>query len=146
MGLFGIYTLFTGTKTDFLKNFKDSDTMYSQAKTFWAALENGALFYLMILLLGILLCWVYYGPFNNLPERHYKPRYWWFFALANLFLTLLTTYFVVHSLVPPRVQGANLIEWRLALGNAVYSSIIYCGVSIIWCKWLPTNAYRYLKF
>jgi hypothetical protein len=146
MGLFNIYTLFTGSMNDFVNKFKDNEAVYNQAKMFWKTLEGNAILYWGVFIaFGIILAALYYTWFNNMPGRHYKPKWWWLFMLVEFVITLFVTYGLVQHLVPARVQGAVGIEWRLAIGNAIYSAVFYLIVSCAWCIFLPTNAYRFIK-
>ena len=90
---------------------------------------------------------IYYKPFNDKPGRHYKPKYWIYFLLTTFVLTLLVTLGCECAIAQPKLDGSFVLELKIAVANAIYSSFIYIFVSWIWCQFnLPTNAYRLIKF
>lgn len=112
------------------------------AKNFWHDLNGIALLFIATaLVVGIVTCWYYYGPYNNQPGRHYKPSYWgWFMLICFLFALIATL--VIEHLIKTTLNGAGMTMFWIALQNATYSIIFYVLMSIIWCKCLPTKAYR----
>ena len=149
MKLLKLYEWIIGTMSDFARQFQDNETLYNQARKFWSNLEASSIIIVGIfIVLGILMAYTYYKPFNDKPGRHYKPKYWWIFLGITFILSFLVTLGAAYFMVPPKIEGAFILELKLALANAIYSSIIvYILVSWIWCQFnLPTNAYRYLKF
>ena len=148
MKLLKLYEWIIGTMSDFAKQFQDNETLYKQAKVFWGDLETWSLFFVLLFIIGgIGISLFYYIPFNNQTGRHYKPKYWWIWGAITFVLTFLVTLGVEYLVVPPKLDGSFVLELKIALANAIYSSIVYVLISWIWCQFnLPTNAYRYLKF
>lgn len=148
MKLLKLYEWITGTMADFTKPFRNNDILYNQARAFWGRLDVSSIIIVAIfVLLGIAMAYTYYGPFNNKPGRHYKPKYWWSYLCATFILTLLVTLGCEYVIAQPKLDGSFVLELKIAVANAIYSSIIYLIISWIWCQFnLPTNAYRYLKF
>ncbi len=146
MKLLYLYKWIAGSMTDFTNQFKDNETLYQQARAWWGHLESISIFIVLISVLGILFAYFYYSPFNEMPKRHYKPRYWFIFMAITLIFTGLITFLFEYIAVEPRLQGSLGIEIKIAIGNAVYATLLYFVTSVIWCNWLPTNAYRLLKF
>ncbi len=149
MKLLKLYELFTGKMTDFLSQFQNNESLYQQARVFWNKLEGISTILLIIFfVVGIALAFFYYKPYNNRPGRHFTPAHWLFFFLITFLAGFAVTYGIEYFMVPPRLNGAWKIEFMIALGNAIYASIVYLIVSIIWCNAnaLPTNAYRLFKF
>lgn len=148
MKLLKLYQWITGTMADFTKPFQNNDALYKQAQAFWKQLDVSSFFFVAIfLLLGIVMASIYYKPFNDKPGRHYKPKYWIYFLLTTFVLTLLVTLGCECAIAQPKLDGSFVLELKIAVANAIYSSFIYIFVSWIWCQFnLPTNAYRLIKF
>lgn len=148
MKLLKLYEWITGTMADFTKPFQNNDDLYKQAQAFWKQLDVSSIIFVAIfLLLGIVMASIYYKPFNDKPGRHYKPKYWIYFLLTTFVLTLLVTLGCECAIAQPKLDGSFILELKIAVANAIYSSFIYIFVSWIWCQFnLPTNAYRLIKF
>lgn len=148
MNLFGmLYEWITGPKSKFVNTFADNDFLYSQAKILWEHLAGLTIFMLLLfVIIGFSVAYLYYGPYNNRPGRHYKLKYW----LSFLFITFVSccgiTLFFETSLVSKHLDGSWILMIKIALANAVYASLIYIISSVIWCNCLPTNACRIFKF
>lgn len=145
MKLLYLYKWIAGSMTDFVNQFKENETLYQQARIWWRQLEQLSILIVIIIVLGALLAVWYYKPYNEQPGRHYKPKYWFVFLGTTFILTLLTTFLLEYIAVGPRLQGALSVEIRIALGNAMYATMLYFITSFVWCNWLPTNAYRLFK-
>ena len=148
MKLLKLYEWIIGTMSDFARQFQDNETLYNQARKFWSNLEASSIIIVGIfIVLGIIMAYTYYKPFNDKPGRHYKPKYWWIFLGITFILSFLITLGAAYFMVPPKIEGSFVLELKIALANAIYSGIVYVLISWIWCQFnLPTNAYRYLKF
>lgn len=147
MKLLYLYKWIAGSMTDFTNQFKDNETLYQQARAWWGHLESNSIVFLFIAAFwGIVLAIWYYKPYNERSGRHYKPNHWFFFMLITFIVTLLSTFFFEYIAAEPKLPGSLGIEMRIALGNAIYATLLYFVTSVIWCNWLPTNAYRLLKF
>ena len=148
MKLLKLYEWIIGTMSDFARQFQDSENLYNQARKFWSNLEASSIIIVGIfIVLGLIMAYTYYKPFNDKPGRHYKPKYWWIFLGITFILSFLVTLGAAYFMVPPKIEGTFILELKLALANAIYSGIVYVIISWIWCQFnLPTNAYRYLKF
>ena len=141
------YKWIAGSANDFAKQFYKNDTLNDKAKEFWQQLEGSGFIILAIfVVLGILLAWCYYGPYNEKPGRHYKPHNWLIFMLITFVTSFATTLVFEYIVATPKLDGAFMLEVKIALGNAVYATLVYLLTSVVWCNWLPTNAYRLLKF
>lgn len=146
MKLLDLYQCFAGTKSDFTKPFQENEALFSQAKSFWSHLEGSMIFVIAIfIVLGISLAYTYYKPYNESPGRHYKPSHWLVFLAITFFATLLITWGFEYIAVKPVLKGAGMLEFKIAILNAIYSSALYFAVSFIWCNWGTTNAYKYFK-
>lgn len=150
MNAFSIFTVFTGSKASFLQPYQGSDDLeaqYNLALSFWDKLEGNAYIYWIIFLaIGILCAYYYYGPFNKMPGRHYHPKFWGIIGGVCLVSTLILTFVSAYLVAPPKIDGAMTVEIELSLGCMVYSAITYLLVSLYYCNYGKTNAYRLLKF
>ena len=147
MKFLGLYKWIIGTMSDFVKQFQDNETLYNQARNFWGRLEASSIIIVGIFIaLGIVMAYTYYKPYNEKPGRHYKPKHWWIFGGITFVMSLVITLLAVYFMVPPKIDGSFVLELKIAVANAIYSSLVYVIISWIWCQFnLPTNAYRYLK-
>ena len=146
MKLLKLYDWIAGSMTDFTSHFKNNEALYNQARAFWNKLEgSSSIIVLIFVVLGIALAAFYYKPYNNLPGRHYTPKHWFIFLAITFVITFLLTFGFEYIAVEPRLNGAMLLEIKVALGNAIYASILYFVVSVVWCNAFPTNAYRWFK-
>jgi hypothetical protein len=132
--------------TDFVNQFRHNEALYSQARAYWSRLENASvIIFIIFLVLGTLMAAIYYQPYNNRPGRRYTPIHWLIFLALTFILTFFVTWGFEYLAVPPKLDGAAMKLLNIALGNALYTSILYVGWSCIWCLFLPTNAYRFFK-
>ena len=146
MKLLKLYDWIAGSMTDFTSQFKNNEALYNQARAFWNKLEgSSSIIVLIFVVLVIALAAFYYKPYNNLPGRHYTPKHWFIFLAITFVITFLLTFGFEYIAVEPRLNGAMLLEIKVALGNAIYASILYFVVSVVWCNAFPTNAYRWFK-
>lgn len=146
MKLLKLYDWIAGSMTDFTSQFKNNEILYNQARAFWNKLEgSSSIIFLIFVILGIALAAFYYKPYNNMPGRHYTPKHWLLFLAITFGVTFLLTFGFEYIAVAPRLSGAMLLEIKVALGNAIYASILYFVVSIVWCNAFTTNAYRWFK-
>lgn len=147
MKMLKLYEWIAGSMTDFTRPFRDNETLFAQAKSFWRALESSSILLLVtFLVLGIAIAAYYYTAYNNKPGRHYKPVKWALFLAVAAIATFLVTFGIEYAIAQPKLQGAMMLETRIALGNAIYAAALYFIVSVLWCNALPTNACRIFKF
>ena len=133
--------------SDFTKPFHGNEDLFDNAKGFWKHLDGSMIIVIAIfIVLGIALAAYYYKPYNNSPGRHYRPLHWIIFLGIVFVATFALTMGFEYVSVKPVLNGATMLEMKIALGNAIYSSFVYFITSLIWCNILPTNAYRMFKF
>lgn len=146
MKLLDLYEWIAGNMSDFTRPFRENENLATQAKNFWRDLENASVGFIFIAaLVAILAAVIYYIPFNNKPGRHYRPLYWFLFWCATLLISFGLTFGYEYIFCEPKLNGALLLELKIAFGNAIYSILLYLIISIVWCWSLPTNAYRIFK-
>lgn len=147
MKILKLYKLFAGTMTDFTNRFKNNQALYNQAKDYWDKLEGFSIIILGIcIFLGLAMAISYYKPYNNMPGRHYKPIYWLGFLFGTFVLTFFSTWGFEYFASHPHLSGAQFLLIKIALGNAIYASLLFFVCSWVWCQFnLPTNACRFLK-
>lgn len=149
MKLLKIYSWIAGSMNDFARPFtqRDNEELYKQAKEFWTQLDNLSIVIVLIfVILGTALAAYYYKPYNDKPGRHYTLKYWIFFFFVTFILTFSLTFGFEYFAVPPKLDGATLLEIKIAIGNAIYASLVYIVTSIVWCNVGRTNACRIFKF
>ena len=147
MKLLKLYSWITGTMADFAKPFSENKALYNQAKGFWNKLENNSLLIVLIfLVLGFAWAAYYQTSYNNSPGRHYTPKHWILLLLTTVIVTFLVTLGFEYLAVEPKINGAFLLEVKIAIANALYAAFIYLLTSIVWCNTLSTNAYKMFKF
>lgn len=142
MKLLNFYQPAIQNERTFVNSFNDN--LQEMARHFWHDMNGAAPGLIGVaLFVGIVVCCYYYGPYNNKPGRHYKPSHWAGFMLFNFLATLLLTEIYEHLLVKTTLKGAGMTMFWIALQNAVYSTIfVYLPMSIVWCKFWKTKAYR----
>ena len=146
MKILAFYKWIAGSMTDFINQFRNNEALYNQARAFWNKMESSAPIILIIfLVLGISLAVFYYQPYNNRPGRHYTPKHWLIFLAVTFVLTFFVTWGFEYIAVKPVLDTTTMLQVKIALGNAIYASLLYLVVSFVWCQILPTNAYRLLK-
>ena len=140
------YEWIAGNMSDFARPFQNNETLANQAKNFWRSLENFSIVSVLVfILIAAVIAVLYYKPFNNSPGRHYHPKYWFLFWAISIIATFIITLGLEYAFCKPVLSGAFLLETKIALGNAIYTALLYLVISIFWCNLLPTNAYRIFK-
>lgn len=130
----------------FKRQFQDEEVLYKQAKSFWNTLDSNAMLIIGIfLVVGIGLAIYYYTAYNNKPHRHYHPKHWFIWLIITSVLSLIVTLVMLLLMAPARLHGAFFLELKISFANFFYAAIIYFAMSVVWCNFLPTNAYRIFK-
>lgn len=141
-----IYTWCAGSLSSFARPFKENEVLYNQARTFWRNLEGCSVVLIILsVLVSILLAWFYYIPFNNQPGRHYKPSCWLGFLITTGVAIFCLSLGAECLVATPKLDGAFLVELKIAILNGVYSLFIFVVLSFIICKCCTTNAYPFYK-
>ena len=132
---------------DYVNHFRNNQALYNQARAYWNKLESfSSIIFIIFLFFGILMAAIYYLPYNNRSGRHYTPKHWLLFLSITFVLTFIVTWAFLYIGVPPRLDTTAFLQLKIAFGNAIYASVLYFIVSVVWCLALPTNAYRLFKF
>lgn len=146
MKLLDLYKWIAGSMSSFTKPFQENEALFNQAKAFWRHLDGSMMVVIVIfIVLGIALAITYYKPYNDKPGRHYRPTHWLIFLAITFVLTFAVTWGFEYIAVKPVLKGAAMLEMKIAMGNAIYASVLYFVTSVVWCNALPTNAYRLFK-
>lgn len=146
MKVLKLYTWFTGSVNDFTKPFQNNETLLKQAKAFWSNLEGFSIVIMLLFIVGgVLFAVDYYTRYNNKPGRHYTPKCWLWYMLYTFLSVLVITFLTEYLAVTPKLDGAFMLEIKVAILNALYAIGLYFVVSVIWCNTAPTNAYRLFK-
>lgn len=132
--------------SDFTKPFQENEALFNQAKAFWRHLDSYMMIVIAVFIVfGIALAAAYYKPYNDKPGRHYRPVSWSIFLALTFVSTFVVTLVFECIVVKPVLDGATILEIKIAFGNAIYASVLYFITSVVWCNALPTNAYRIFK-
>ena len=142
-----LLSIYLGSMNDFTRQFQNNEVLYNQARAYWNKLDDLTIVFIPILLVaGIGMAYWYYKPFNNKPGRHYRPKYWWYFGGGAALLSVVLTSMFGYALAYPKLNGASGLLVQIVCINALYAAFVYIVISLIWCNYMPTNAYRYLCF
>lgn len=145
MKLPNIYYPSLPSEREFVNGYNEN--LQELAKRFWHEMSSISLLLLAIAVcVSFGFCLYYYGPYNNRPNRHYLPFHWWKFMLVCVLSSFAMTWIAEIILVKTTLNDTKMTMPFVALQNAVYSLVVYGVVSIIWCNWWSTKAYRYCYF
>lgn len=130
----------------FLNAFTN-DSLKSQATAVWSRLSDlTPLLLIIMIILGVGLGAYYYKPYNDLPGRHYKVYHWGIVGIIATCLTFGITLLIEYFGIKTNLHtGLTSLYLMTALSNAIYCAAFYLITSIVWCNFLPTNAYKFLK-
>ena len=138
------YRPFTGSEAKFLDRVPEGSQEI--AENYWLSLDSKCLSFLIILIaITIIGCVSYFTVYNEQPGRHYRITHWLCFYIGTIIIVLLGTAGLGYWFCPPTINGSGELIWDIAIGNLVYSTIIFGLLSIFWWLFLPTNAYRIIN-
>ena len=144
MKILSLYEWFIGSQNSFVNQYRGNEALYNQARAYWSKLDGNSMWLLIFfLLLGLGMVWGYYQPYNTRPGRHYTLKHWTRFLGVTFVLAFTITWLFLYYFVSSNLD-VTMLRLMLALGNAIYTSVLYFLLSVIWCKFLPTNAYRFV--
>lgn len=147
MGMIDFYAWLLPNKNAFLNKYKENDTLYNQALSFWNSLDSACMIFLITsIVMGFIAAVYYYYGYNRLPGRKYKIVHWLIWlgitAIATIGITMLLAYLSVKT----NLSDLSSFSLRISLANSIYALAIYFISSFIICNIpTPTNAYRFLK-
>ena len=145
MKIVDIYGWGLPKQADFLSHFKNNDTLYNQARALWSKLDSCTVWFIVaIVVLVLIFAFVYYGPYNNKPHRHYTVKHWLIWLLTTATATFVVTLVTGLIMVQSPIARFGLIL-RISGVNVAYSVGLYFFVSVVVCNFIKTNAYRFLK-
>lgn len=147
MKILKLYEWFAGSMASFVGKFSDNEAKYGQARKFWNKLESDAgwIILLTFIIVGIGAAVFYYLPYNNKPGRRYRPSRWGRCLLITAFIVFFFTLIMECIIAHPKLNGALILECKIAFCNVLYTIALYLIVSVIWCNCFKTNAYRIFK-
>lgn len=136
------------SKGKFLQGFAHNDELKAQADQVWRQLDGLSPILLIIaVVLGLSFATFYYTVYNELPGRHYKISHWAIWAGITTVVTLIVTAIIEYVGIRTHItNGLISLYWLCAINNALYGVFIYFVTSVVWCNFLRTNAYKFLKF
>lgn len=133
------------TKKAYLAPYADDESAKKAATKLWTSVDKGDFIpFLAMLALAIIICWMYYFPFNKQPGRHYHPKYWAIF----LVITLLAVFGLSFALLNFAIaKNASFDIWFLvkcSLMNTLYAAFVYLITSAIINRTGKSNAYPFI--
>lgn len=140
-------TLLTWTsKKAYLAYYANDESAMNAASKFWNSISSWSwVLLLAMLVVAIIVCWIYFFPFNNRSGKHYKPIYryysWLISFVAAFVVTMVLSYFMAKN---PSF-GFGLI-CKISFINAIYAIVISLIVSLILDQTGRSNAYPLFLF
>lgn len=135
-------------QNDFLEHFKNNEALYRQAQELWSNLDSSAVWFLVtFIVLTVVIAIIYYGPYNNKPNRHYKVKHWLIFMAITTMATIVISLGIGFLTVPSPLPARTGLIFRISVINAIYSIVLYFFIALLVCNipLLKTNAYKFLK-
>ncbi len=135
-------------QADFLNHFKNNDAMYNQARSLWSKFDQTTVWFLVaFVVVAFVFAFVYYGPYNNKPHRHYKVKHWLIWLLITAVATFVVSLIIGMVMVQSPLAARIGLILRVSGVNALYSVGLYFVIALLVCNmpFLKTNAYRFLK-
>ena len=148
MKIVDIYGWGLPKQADFLNHFKNKDTLYNQARALWSKLDASTVWFIVVfVVLALVFAFVYYGPYNNKPGRHYKVKHWLIWMIITAIFTFVVTFVIGLIMVKSPLAARYGLILRISGINVLYSIGVYFFAALIVCNasFLKTNAYRFLK-
>ncbi len=133
---------------DFFNHYKNNDVLYDQARSLWSKLDQTAVWFLIIFIVcTVFFVWVYYGPYNKRPHRHYKVKHWLLWLLITAAATFAASLLIGMVMVQSPLAARVGLILRVSFANALYGAGLYFVIACLVCNmpFLKTNAYRFLK-
>lgn len=113
-------------QADFLEHFKNNDAMYNQARLLWSKLDQTTIWFLIVfIVLAFIFSFVYYGPYNNKPHRHYKVKCWLKWMMITVVSSFVISLVVGLIMIQSPLDARAGLFCRISLVNAVYSALLY---------------------
>lgn len=148
MKIIDIYSWALPKQVEFLERFKNNESLYHQARLLWDKLEACTVWFIVAFVaLAIVFTFVYYGPYNNKPGRHYKVSRWGVFMIITAVVAFLVTLLIGVTMAKSSLSERIDLALRISVASAIYSVVCYLICSFLVCNmpFLKTNAYRLLK-
>lgn len=143
------YHWFLPNEQAFINTFGDNEARQNAARSFVRSLSNcDSLLFWSCLGVTIITCVLYYTWYNNTVKPfgyHYRKSHWATWLGIALLLTFVVAFCCMSTLKNVNLDGTASFIWGFYFGNAIYCFVCFIIVSMIWCNYLPTNAYRWFK-
>ena len=133
------------TKKAYLAPYADDESAKKAATKLWTSVDKGDFIpFLTMLALAIIICWMYYFPFNKQAGRHYHPKYWAIFFVITLLAVLGLSFALLNFAI---AKNASFDVWFLvkcSLMNTLYAAFVYLITSAIINRTGKSNAYPFI--
>ena len=131
------------TQKAYLASYTENEAAKKAATKLWNAIDGGEWLPLSAMaFFTVLICLCYYFPFNNIPGRHYHPKWWGISGLVALIVAFLTTIGCCCFLAKNPEFDFGLI-FKAALVNTFYAAVVYLLFSVIINRTGKSNAYPF---
>ena len=136
-------------QAEFLSHFKGNDAQLRLAQQLWAELDSCTVWFMItFIVVAIVSAVIYYGPYNNRPERHYMVKHWllWM-AIAGGVAFVISFLIGAIGVNSPMTSFKYPLVLYISSMNILYSIGVYFVMSLYFCNvnFPKTNAYRFLK-
>lgn len=130
------------TKKAYLASYENNENAKKAATKLWTSIDKGDFIpFLAMILLAVLICYLYYIPFNKRSGRHYHPKYWVIFGLIAIISVFAITYVLLAFVVAKNANFDPTFIVKCSLMNTLYGIFFYLVISAIFCKSGKSNAY-----
>ena len=148
MKIIDIYGWVLPKQAEFLNHYKNNEENYKKARDLWSNLDSCTLWFIVaFVVIALVFAFIYYGPYNNKPHRHYKLKHWLIWMLITAAVTFVITYVMGDFMVDSPLTARRGLILRVSCANVLFSVGVYFIVALLVCNvpFLKTNAYRFLK-
>lgn len=148
MKIVDIYGWGLPKQADFLSRFKHNNTLYNQARALWSKLDSCTVWFIVaFVIIALIFAFIYYGPYNNKPGRHYKVKHWLIWMIITAAVTFVVTLVMGLVMVKSPLAARIGLILRVSGINVLYSVGVYFIAALVVCNapFLKTNAFRFLK-
>lgn len=132
------------TKKAYLAPYADNESAKKAATKLWNAIDKGDFFLFgIMLLITLIICLLYFFPFNKMPKRHYHPKWWVIFGVITLIIVFAATYFVC-TFIAKNASFDSMFLIKVSAMNTFYAVAAYLIISFLINRSGKSNAYPWI--
>ena len=133
------------SKKNYLATYAEDDSAKKAATKLWDSISNGdIILFVMMLVITISLCFIYFFPFNEKPGRHYHPKWWVCFYIATLILVFVSSLAVCWWCIAKNPGFDIWFLMKVSAINMLYALLLYFAMSFVFIKSGKSNAYPWI--